>query len=183
MTIQELIQAIKDIDGIKKIQQELPAGTQEIGKVAIDDGKDAALGATTDAMAAAGAAGTVSAKLRRATQGLEDLKTRITPVEKASLHAQSITGGSYMLGSYLSPLTPPSIFRIMCAFNTSGVMTIYIKRNDIIRDFDLNEGNALKGGAVYTFDVILFSGDTFNLSYSNSTVARVVRILEIPLPT
>jgi hypothetical protein len=43
----------------------------------IEDGGSAALGATTDAVVAAGAAGTVSAKLRRATQALEDLKSLI----------------------------------------------------------------------------------------------------------
>lgn len=41
----------------------------------IADGADVAEGATTDAIVAAGAAGTLSAKLRRVTQGLEDLKS------------------------------------------------------------------------------------------------------------
>lgn len=43
----------------------------------IADGADVAEGATTDAIVAAGAAGTLSAKLRRVTQGLEDLKSLI----------------------------------------------------------------------------------------------------------
>ncbi len=41
------------------------------------DGSNVAEGATADAIIAAGAAGSLSAKLRRATQGLEDLKTMI----------------------------------------------------------------------------------------------------------
>lgn len=49
------------------------------GAATIADGADVAEGAVADAIVAAGAAGTVSAKLRRATQGLEDLKTQITP--------------------------------------------------------------------------------------------------------
>lgn len=44
---------------------------------AIADGDDVALGAIADAIVAAGATGTLSAKLRRATQGLEDLKSLI----------------------------------------------------------------------------------------------------------
>lgn len=44
----------------------------------IADGSDAAEGAIADAIVAAGATGSISAKLRRATQGLEDLKTLIT---------------------------------------------------------------------------------------------------------
>ena len=54
-----------------------PAGgvTEGVSDVAIADGDSAALGAIADAIVAAGAVGTISAKLRRVTQGLEDLKT------------------------------------------------------------------------------------------------------------
>lgn len=45
--------------------------------VSVADGSDVAEGAVADAIVAAGAAGTLSAKLRRVTQGLEDLKTLI----------------------------------------------------------------------------------------------------------
>lgn len=48
------------------------------GAVTIADGADVTEGAIADAIVAAGAAGTVSAKLRRTTQGLEDLKTSIS---------------------------------------------------------------------------------------------------------
>src|SRR5258708_5254537 len=69
-----------------------PAGANLIGKVGIDQptpgttdsvtvatgqGAGATIGATADAVVAAGAVGTLSAKLRRATQGLEDLKSLI----------------------------------------------------------------------------------------------------------
>lgn len=47
------------------------------GPVTIADGADVAEGAVADAIVAAGATGTVSAKLRRVTQGLEDLKSLI----------------------------------------------------------------------------------------------------------
>lgn len=45
--------------------------------VSIADGVDITLGAIADAIVAAGAAGSISAKLRRTTQGLEDLKTHL----------------------------------------------------------------------------------------------------------
>lgn len=47
------------------------------GAVTIADGADVTQGALADAIVAAGAAGSISAKLRRVTQGLEDLKTLI----------------------------------------------------------------------------------------------------------
>lgn len=43
----------------------------------VADGANVVLGAVADALVAAGAAGTISAKLRRVTQGLEDLKTNV----------------------------------------------------------------------------------------------------------
>lgn len=52
-------------------------GSSGGGATTIADGADVAEGSTTDAAVAAGAAGTVSAKLRRVTQGLEDLKSLI----------------------------------------------------------------------------------------------------------
>lgn len=60
----------------------LNVNVQDIGatatqSVSVADGLNVALGAVADAIVAAGAAGTISAKLRRLTQGIEDLKTGI----------------------------------------------------------------------------------------------------------
>jgi len=66
----------------------LAAGTAAIGKLAANSGVDIGdvdvltlpadpLGANADAIVAAGAVGSLSAKMRRMTQGLEDLKTLI----------------------------------------------------------------------------------------------------------
>lgn len=51
--------------------------TANPGYVKANDGDLGGIGATTDAIVAAGAAGSTSAKLRRVTQGLEDLKSLI----------------------------------------------------------------------------------------------------------
>ena len=58
------------------------------GAVTIADGADVAEGAVADAIVAAGAAGTLSAKLRRATQGLEDLKSLIVLAAGANIIGQ-----------------------------------------------------------------------------------------------
>lgn len=56
-----------------------PVGGSEDGKIdaKIANGDDFTQGARADAIAAAGGAGSISAKLRRLTQGLEDLKTLV----------------------------------------------------------------------------------------------------------
>lgn len=55
----------------------LPAGTNNIGDVDVLTVPADPFGANADALVVAGAVGSISAKLRRATQGLEDLKTTI----------------------------------------------------------------------------------------------------------
>lgn len=55
----------------------LPAGTNNIGDVDVLTVPADPFGANADAIVAAGAVGSIQAKLRRATQGLEDLKSLI----------------------------------------------------------------------------------------------------------
>jgi ABC-type uncharacterized transport system permease subunit len=55
----------------------LPAGTNNIGDVDVLTLPADPLGANADALVAAGAAGSISAKLRRISQSIEDLKTGI----------------------------------------------------------------------------------------------------------
>ena len=76
----------------------LPTGTNNIGDVDVLTLPADPLGANADAVVAAGAAGSISAKLRRTTQGLEDLKTGIVLATGAnaigSVSISSITPGT-----------------------------------------------------------------------------------------
>lgn len=64
-------------DATNSMRVNVVAGGAGGGAVTVADGDDVTQGALADAIVAAGAAGSLSAKLRRATQGLEDLKTLI----------------------------------------------------------------------------------------------------------
>lgn len=67
-----------DIDAIKtSVAGATPAGANNIGSVNVATLPADPLGANADVIVAAGAAGSMSAKQRRMTQGLEDLKTSI----------------------------------------------------------------------------------------------------------
>ena len=66
------------------IDQTTP-GTTDSVTVATGQGAGATIGTTADAVVAAGATGTVAAKLRRATQGIEDLKTLIVLATSANV--------------------------------------------------------------------------------------------------
>lgn len=62
-----------------------------------------ALGVAADAIVAAGAVGSISAKLRRATQGLEDLKTMIV-----------LAAGTAVIGKVDSAISTPTIYNVTC---------------------------------------------------------------------
>lgn len=62
--------------------------------VKVADGDDAVLGTIADDVVDAGAAGTLSAKLRRATQGLEDLKTLVVLAAGTNLIGKVDIAGS-----------------------------------------------------------------------------------------
>jgi len=65
------------VDGAVSLAAAVPAGNNNIGDVDIVTVPADPFGANADAIVAAGAVGSIQAKLRRATQGLEDLKTLI----------------------------------------------------------------------------------------------------------
>jgi hypothetical protein len=62
--------------GTVDIDQTTPGTTNNVS-VSTATGAGVTIGATSDSIVSAGAAGTISAKLRRLTQGVEDLKTGI----------------------------------------------------------------------------------------------------------
>jgi hypothetical protein len=108
------VTTVTTVSAVTAITNALPTGSNVVGRVGIDQttpgttdsvtvatgqGAGATIGAVADAAVSAGATGTVSAKLRRVTQGLEDLKTGIvlaagTNVVGASTAASSATGGA-----------------------------------------------------------------------------------------
>jgi hypothetical protein len=92
------------IAAVTAISNALPAGTNAIGKLAANSGVDIGdvdvtslpadpLGANADAIVAAGATGSISAKMRRLTQGVEDLKTGITALPSHAVTLGNSTSG------------------------------------------------------------------------------------------
>lgn len=79
------------------------------GAVTIADGADVAEGAVADAIVAAGAVGSLSAKLRRTTQGLEDLKSLIV-----------LAAGSAIIGKIGIDQTTPGTTNLVAETPVSG---------------------------------------------------------------
>jgi hypothetical protein len=119
----------------------LPAGTNNIGDVDVLTVPADPFGANADAIVAAGAAGSIQAKLRRVTQGLEDLKTLIVLGAGTNTiggvlasgdvdHDAVNTGKVVQIGGHASPLdTPPTLVsaagdRVRAWFDRAGAHVV-----------------------------------------------------------
>lgn len=115
---------------VATINAALPAGNNNIGDVDVATVPADPFGANADALVAAGATGSLSAKLRRVTQGLEDLKTLIVlgaggnaigTVGVTSLSAL-VTGSALVGRVNVEPQTANglSVMRIISAASTNA---------------------------------------------------------------
>ena len=116
----------------------LPAGTNNIGDVDVLTVPADPFGANADAAVAAGAAGSIQAKLRRVTQGLEDLKASIV-----------LAAGTNNIGDVDVLTVPADPFgaNADAAATAGGTGTIQAKLRRLTQGLeDLKTGIVLAGG-------------------------------------
>lgn len=113
------LMGVSTADGITPVPVEVDPTTGQVqvsstgggggGAATIADGADVAEGATTDAIVAAGAGGSVSAKLRRISQGLEDLKTLIVLGASSNVIGTVLPGNTANTTAWLFKELPWSV--------------------------------------------------------------------------
>jgi hypothetical protein len=111
-----------------RVDAALPAGGNNIGDVDVLTLPADPLGANADAIVAAGAAGSISAKLRRVTQGLEDLKTLIVLAAGSALIGKvqlRNPGNTVDLGDATNPVrTDPTGTTTQPVSDAGGSLTV-----------------------------------------------------------
>lgn len=138
-----------------------PPGDNNIGNVDIVTVPADPFGTIADAIVAAGATGSFSAKLRRTTQGLEDLKTLISLAAGAALIGKTASGlGTDVLYNGTTALTP-KFASISRATNADGAAVVNLVSSKKIR--------------VVAYDLVVIGavGVKWQSSTSNSTGAGV----------
>jgi hypothetical protein len=98
---------------------------------------------------------------------------------KGSLFNTPVVANTDIFTTYLSPTNTPTTFRIYACFDASGVLTVRRKKGTVTVSEQLNSGTALAANAAYMFDVIVESGETFNLQYSVDATALCIKICEV----
>lgn len=103
-----------------------------------------------------------------------------TPEEKASNVAVSKAINTDWFAADISPTNSPAIMRIMIRLATTSVVSIYLDdgaTTDL--QLDLNGGVALTANSVYIFDILVLSGQSFNIQHATGTQNTFCSIAEI----
>jgi hypothetical protein len=114
-------------------------------------------GANADAIVAAGAAGSVSAKLRRATQGIEDLKTGIVLATGGNVIGGVTQSGTWNVGTVTTVTTVAAVTAITNALpsGTNAIGKLAANGGVIIGDVNAIQSgawNVADGGGSLTVD-------------------------------
>jgi hypothetical protein len=90
--------------------------------------------------------------------------------------------GAAILPAYIVPVNTPTTFRIMVAMSNIGILSVIISNSGVTQTLILNAvgGPALAANSLYTFDILIDSGDSINFSYSaTGGTVQLLRVQEI----
>jgi len=68
------------------------------------------------------------------------------------------------------------VMRVMCAFDTAGILRAKITRAGVTKVLDYKEGGTLTANSIYAFDLPVKAGDLFNLRYSVAAIAHIIEV-------
>lgn len=103
------------------------------------------------------------------------------PIEKANLHNQALpVANANWLATDITPTNTPTTFMIDVAVSIAGVFSAAITKNGIApQTVNFNLGAALVANSVYTFNLLVHSGDSVNFRYSTTTgTILILRVQE-----
>ena len=92
----------------------------------------------------------------------------IQPLTKGSLFDSALPSAEAAWLTDIS-ITASGTMRVTVQASIAGILRVVITRSATTKTLNLNENTSLVASALYTFDVPVKSGDTFNLRYSTTT--------------
>lgn len=97
------------------------------------------------------------------------------PLVKDGQFNTAVTANTDIFAAVLTPsyATPQhnTYFRIYCAFDTAGVLTVRRTQGGVTVSENLNSGAALAANAAYAFDIVVRENQTMQLRYSANAIA------------
>jgi len=97
------------------------------------------------------------------------------PQSLASIWDTAVTADTDILATDIT-IEYDGIIRVVCAFDTSGVLRAKLTRAGVTKTLDYNAGAALTANALYAFDLPVKKDDLFNLRYSVAALAHYIEV-------
>jgi len=111
-------------------------------------------------------------------------KTKTKPAKPQSLASvfdTSIAADTDILAKDIT-IEYDGAIRVVCAFDTAGILRAKLMRNGVTKILDYNVGATLTANALYAFDLPVKKGDLFNLRYSVAAIAHYIEVQFILFP-
>lgn len=110
-----------------------------------------------------------------------------TAIEKGVIQNTALPAANTdFFAAALSPTNTPCTFRVMAAISVAGNLNVTITRAGNTQTLTLNviPGPALVANGIYTFDILVHSGDTINYQYSTTGgTILIFRVQELDATT
>lgn len=84
-----------------------------------------------------------------------------------------------ILATDITPVCTPSTLRVMVALTASQVFNAIIIRGGNTQTVGFNSNVALVAEALYTFEIVVHSGDTINFQVEGIATVMVMRVQEV----
>lgn len=116
----------------------------------------------------------------RTNRTFRQIVQKAVPLEKANVHNTNKNANTNFLATDLSPSDPPCKFRIQVCLTAAAKFKAIITKAANAQTVIFNGDTNLTAGALYTFDLLVHSGDTVNFqSDQNQNPIINLRVQEI----
>jgi hypothetical protein len=106
-------------------------------------------------------------------------KEQLKGILKASVFNAAVSANADIFATNIAPTYDLSLFRIYCAFNAAGVLSVVRTRGGTSVVENLNAGASLSANAAYMFDVLVEGNESINLRYSVAATCLVLKVVEV----
>ena len=103
----------------------------------------------------------------------------LIPIGKADVEGVSPGATTNILTNDITPITPPSLFRIMIQLDAVAKFRAIVTVDETAYTLNFNANSDLVAGAVYMFDMLVHSGDSVNFQIDSGEVVDILRVQEI----
>lgn len=105
----------------------------------------------------------------------------LAPTDKALIQNQALPAAEdNWLGTDIDPTNTPCTFRIMAGTSIVGIFRTTITNGGDTQVLNFKESVAFVADSLYTFEILVHSGDTINFRFSTTGgTIRVLRVQEI----